>query len=330
MKILVTGAAGFIGSHLCERLLSEGHSVIGIDNFDDFYDPKIKENNIKKCNEYDTFILHKLDIRGWYWYPLFKDDNIDIIVHLAAKAGVRPSLEDPRGYEETNVKGTLNMLEFAKKYRINKFIFASSSSIYGNNKKVPFSESDNVDFPISPYAATKKAGELLCYTYHNLYNININCLRFFTVYGPRQRPDLAIYKFVDLIDRQEEIPIFGDLTMSRDFTYIDDIIDGIMLSMNNFNGYNIYNLGNSHPIRLDSLINIIQEYFCQKIQFKMLFHQAGDVNQTYADISRSHMILGYNPKIKIEEGIGKFIRWFRENKHGVQLSLKNGIRKIIK
>ncbi|OHB77561.1 MAG: epimerase, partial [Planctomycetes bacterium RBG_16_55_9] len=224
MKVLVTGAAGFIGSHLCERLLDDGRTVVGVDNFDDFYDPHIKRQNIKDCQENENFHLVAADIRDHEAMDRVISAGVDVIVHLAARAGVRPSIIQPVLYADVNINGTMVLLEAVKKHGIKKFIFASSSSVYGNNEKVPFSEEDNVDFPISPYAATKKAGELICHTYHHLYTISVTCLRFFTVYGPRQRPDLAIHKFARLIEEGKSIPVYGDGSMMRDFTYIDDII----------------------------------------------------------------------------------------------------------
>jgi UDP-glucuronate 4-epimerase len=233
IKTLVTGAAGFIGSHLCERLLAQGCTVTGIDNFDDFYDPRIKRRNLATCLDNANFSLVEADIRDAdAMNATVARTNPDVIVHLAAKAGVRPSIEQPLIYADVNVNGTTVLLQAAAKNKVHKFIFASSSSIYGNNKKVPFSEDDNVDFPISPYAATKKAGELICHTFHHLYAIDVTCLRFFTVYGPRQRPDLAIHKFASLIESGKPIPIYGDGSMMRDFTYIDDIIDGTLAAIN--------------------------------------------------------------------------------------------------
>ena len=232
MRALVTGAAGFIGSHLCERLLGDGWSVAGVDNFDDFYDPQIKRRNISECLTDKNFHFIEADIRDGAAVDEAVVDNVQVIVHLAAKAGVRPSIAGPLLYADVNVNGTMVLLEAAKKYKVDKFIFASSSSVYGNNEKVPFSEDDNVDFPISPYAATKKAGELICHTYHHLHEMSITCLRFFTVYGPRQRPDLAIHKFARLIERGRPIPVYGDGSMMRDFTYIDDIIDGTVAAIN--------------------------------------------------------------------------------------------------
>ncbi|MBC8481498.1 MAG: GDP-mannose 4,6-dehydratase [Planctomycetes bacterium] len=312
MKALVTGAAGFIGSHLCERLVRDGWAVVGLDNFDPFYSREIKESNAAWLGRQDGFELVEGDIRdsGCVEGMLQKGD-VDIIVHLAAKAGVRPSIEDPVGYQDVNVKGTVVILEAAKKFGIKKLVFASSSSVYGNNKKVPFAESDNVDFPISPYAATKKACELICYTYSHLYNIDMSLLRFFSVYGPRQRPDLAIHKFARLIEEGEPIPVFGDGSMRRDFTYIDDIIDGVVASMNNCRGYEIYNLGESRPVRLDELICAIEKALGKKAVINRLPQQPGDVDQTYADVSKAKEKLGYDPDTLIEDGLAKFVEWFR-------------------
>ena len=313
MIILVTGAAGFIGSHLCQRLLADGNSVIGLDNFDAFYDPAIKRANIVQCIKTDNFELATGDIRDKDFVEvILKNRNVDIIVHLAAKAGVRGSIEDPLSYADVNVNGTVVMLDSARKFNIDKFVFASSSSVYGNNKKTPFRETDNVDFPISPYAATKKAGELTCHTYSHLYNMNITCLRFFTVYGPRQRPDLAIHKFVRLIEAGRPIPVFGDGSMRRDHTYIDDIIDGITSAMKLCEGFEIYNLGNSTPIRLDELVSEIEKTLGKKAIINQLPLQSGDVKQTYADITKACQQLGYNPKTEIADGLAKFMEWFRK------------------
>jgi len=313
MKVFLTGVAGFIGSHLAERLLRQGCEVIGIDNFDDFYDPKIKRDNIQKCLKNNNFKLIEADIRDTAAMDKAVSADIDIIVHLAAKAGVRPSIEQPLLYADVNINGTMVLLEAAKNNNIKKFIFASSSSVYGNNKKVPFSEDDNVDFPISPYAATKKACELICHTYHKLYEINMTCLRFFTVYGPRQRPDLAIHKFAKLIERDKEIPVFGDGSMSRDFTYIDDIIDGTVAAMEKCDGFNIYNLGESEPIVLNDLITYIEQALGKKAIRQSLPLQPGDVERTYADITKAKKELGYNPSTNIEQGLGKFVNWLRNS-----------------
>ncbi len=313
--ILVTGAAGFIGSHLSERLIAGGATVIGLDNFDPFYSADVKRANIADCLSSDGFKLIEGDIRdGDCVRSILQSNTVDIIVHLAAKAGVRPSIEDPVGYQDTNINGTVVMLEAAKEFGVGKFIFASSSSIYGNNENIPFSESDNVDFPISPYAATKKACELICYTYSHLYNIDMTCLRFFTVYGPRQRPDLAICKFVKLIEDGKPIPVFGDGSMQRDFTYIDDIIDGVTAAMEKCDGYEIYNLGESRPVRLDKLIEEIETALGKKAIIARKPPQPGDVDRTYADITKAKQQLGYDPNTDITVGLQKFVEWFRQNR----------------
>ncbi len=309
---MVTGAAGFIGSHLCERLVSERHFVAGLDNFDPFYGRKIKESNIQVLKKSDRFKLVEGDIRDADCVESICDDDIEVIVHLAAKAGVRPSIADPAGYADCNVNGTVVLLEAARKFGIKKFIFASSSSVYGNNKKVPFSETDNVDYPISPYAATKKAGELICHTYHHLYGIDLTCLRYFTVYGPRQRPDLAIHKFAKLIEQGKPIPVFGDGSMMRDFTYIDDIVDGTVAAINKCEGYEIYNLGESRPVRLDKLVEEIEKALGKKAIIERKPVPPGDVERTYADVGKAKVKLGYDPKTDISVGLKKFVRWLRE------------------
>ncbi len=312
MKVLVTGAAGFIGSHLSERLLDDGWIVVGVDNFDDFYDPQIKRRNIKGCLKNRNFQLIEADIRDIAAMDKVVTDDVEIVVHLAARAGVRPSIEQPVLYADVNVNGTVVLLQAAKKHKIKKFIFGSSSSIYGNNKKVPFSENDNVDFPISPYAATKKAGELICHTYHHLYGISVTCLRFFTVYGPRQRPDLAIHKFAKLIEQGSPIPIYGDGTMMRDFTYIDDIIDGTVAAMEKCTGFNIYNLGESRPVSVNDLVVEIEKALGKKAVKEYLPPQPGDVERTYADITKAARELGYKPSTTIQAGLKKFATWLRQ------------------
>ncbi len=311
MKVLVTGAAGFIGSHLSEWLLADGSTVIGVDNFDEFYDPNVKRSNIENCLTNNNFQLIEADIRDSAVMDETIASGFDIIVHLAARAGVRPSIANPVLYADVNINGTMVLLETAKKHKINKFILASSSSVYGNNKKVPFSEDDNVDFPISPYAATKKACELICHTYHHLYNIDMTCLRYFTVYGPRQRPDLAIHKFARLIEQDKPIPVFGDGSMMRDFTYIDDIIDGTEAAMRNCSGFNIYNLGESRPISVDDLIIEIEKALGKKAVRQYLPPQPGDVERTYADVTKAVEELGYNPSTQIQDGLKKFTNWLR-------------------
>ncbi|MEJ2701500.1 MAG: GDP-mannose 4,6-dehydratase [Sedimentisphaerales bacterium] len=313
MKILVTGAAGFIGSHLCERLLGDGRAVIGVDSFDSFYDPRIKRRNIEDCLKNENFQLVEADIRDHDAMDRAVGAGVDVIVHLAARAGVRPSIAQPLLYADVNINGTMVLLEAAKKYNIKRFIFASSSSVYGNNEKVPFSEEDNVDFPISPYAATKKAGELICHTYHHLYDISITCLRFFTVYGPRQRPDLAIHKFVRLIEEGESIPVFGDGSMMRDFTYIDDIIDGAVAAMERCDGFHVYNLGESQPIAVNDLIAEIENALGKKAVKEYLPPQPGDVERTYADVTMAVRDLDYKPSAPLQVGLAKFTTWLRQN-----------------
>ncbi len=312
MKALVTGAAGFIGSHLCEALLDRDWQVLALDNFDEFYDPSVKRDNIGLCSENKNFKLVQGDIRDLPLVDsLLRGGDIEVLLHLAAKAGVRPSIADPLAYNDVNVTGTASLLEAARKHKLAKFIFASSSSVYGNNKKIPFAESDNVDFPISPYAATKKAGELLCHTYSHLFGINLTCLRFFTVYGPRQRPDLAIHKFTRLIEAGESIPVFGDGSMSRDFTYIDDIIAGVLAAMDRCQGYHIYNLGESQPILLRDLIAAIEKALGKTAIIDRQPLQPGDVNRTFADISLARNELGYSPSTDLDKGLESFVTWFR-------------------
>lgn len=324
-SILVTGGAGFIGSHLCKALLQKNQKVIIIDNFNDYYDPSIKRNNIEeiknmmKSNGVDNENLQVVegDIRDIeHLDKLFQEHRIDLIVHLAAMAGVRPSIKEPLLYNDVNVRGTLNLLEMCRKYDIDKFVFASSSSVYGNNEKVPFSEADNVDYPISPYAATKKAGELICHTYHHLYNIDVACLRFFTVYGPGQRPDLAIHKFTKLIFNDEEIPFYGDGSTERDYTYIDDIIDGVMKAIDWVQAgkgrYDIFNLGESNTITLKRMVETLEKVIGKKARINRLPMQSGDVNRTYADVTKAKEILGYNPTMDFEEGIRRFVKWYKK------------------
>jgi UDP-glucuronate 4-epimerase len=310
MKILVTGGAGFIGSHLVDALLQKGHSVVCYDNFDGFYDESIKQKNLESALQHERFTLIRADIRDENELSrCFESNNIELVIHLAAKAGVRPSIADPGGYYATNVIGTLNLLEVMREHNVTRMIFASSSSVYGNNAKVPFAETDNVDYPISPYAATKKAGELLCHTYYHLYGFDIFCMRFFTVYGPRQRPDLAIHKFSNLIINNEPIPVFGDGSTSRDYTYIDDIIAGLVSAIELVKGYEIINLGESRTITLNRMIEALENELgktAQRIHHPM---QPGDVMTTYADISKAKQVLGYNPSWNFEDGIKKFIEW---------------------
>lgn len=312
-KILITGGAGFIGSHLTETLLREGSEVICLDNFNDYYDPAIKWRNIEPLRSHENYTLIEGDILDLdLLRKIFEKHEITIVVHLAARAGVRPSLQQPLLYQQVNVQGTTNLLEVAKESSVEKFIFGSSSSVYGENEKIPFAEDDFVDHPISPYAATKKAGELICYTYHHLYELPITCLRFFTVYGPRQRPDMAIHKFTNWIYRDEQITMFGDGHSRRDYTYITDIIDGICKSIEHCKAYHIYNLGESQTIELHKLIELISTYLGKSPKIRKLPVQPGDVPITYAAIDKARSEIGYAPKVGIEEGVEKFVRWFTD------------------
>lgn len=308
---LITGVAGFIGSHVCESLLADGWRVIGLDNFDDFYDSRVKRRNVAVAMKSDAFSLVEGDIRDAESIDAAMESGVDVVVHLAARAGVRPSIEQPLLYTDVNVNGTMVMLDAARRHGVGRFIFASSSSVYGNNAKVPFAESDNVDGPISPYAATKKAGELLCHTYHHLYAMHVTCLRFFTVYGARQRPDLAIHKFTRLIEAGQPIPVFGDGSMQRDHTYIDDIVAGVRRAIDRCNGYRIYNLGESEPVSLNDLIAAIEVSLGKKAMIERLPLQPGDVERTYADITLAREELGYAPTTKLAAGLARFVEWFR-------------------
>ena len=315
----ITGGAGFIGSSLATRLLNEGNNVVCIDNFCDFYNPKIKENNVQELLKNEKFKIYRNDIRDREAIKkIFDENNIDIVMHLAAMAGVRPSIENPILYQEVNCMGTQNILEEMKEHNIKNLVMASSSSVYGNCKEVPFNENMTVDFAISPYAATKKANEVMTHVYHKLYNMNVMMLRFFTVYGPKQRPDLAINKFTRLMMNNQEIPMFGDGTTSRDYTYIDDIVDGIVraceYAMKNENVYEILNIGNSEPITLKEMIDIIGEVLNIEPKIKQLPMQPGDVDKTYADITKAKKILQYEPKTSFKEGVTNFINWYKENK----------------
>jgi UDP-glucuronate 4-epimerase len=315
--ILVTGGAGFIGSHLCERLLKEGDHVICLDNFDSFYDPNIKIKNAEGIAKKfpNQFELITGDIRNpQHLQEVFQKNRIDLVVHLAARAGVRPSIEQPLLYQDVNIKGTMVLLEACKEYEVKNFVFASSSSVYGENQRVPFSEKDLDIQPISPYGATKRAGELLCYSYYHLYGMNIACLRIFTAYGPRQRPEMAMHKFTRLIDRGEKVPMFGDGSSRRDYTYIDDLIEGIRAVFHHHRGFEIYNLGESQTTSLRELIRLIEEALGRKANVEVLESQPGDVSITYADISKAKEMLGYQPRVKMEEGIKRFVQWYKKEK----------------
>ncbi len=305
--ILVTGGAGFIGSHLTKKLSERGDEIIIVDNFNDYYDPALKEARIKdfNCQLYRGDISNKDFLR-----EVFQKSKIDKICHVAAQAGVRYSLENPDVYIQSNIVGTHNLLELAKEFGIKDFIFASSSSVYGNNQKAPFSETDPVDKPISLYAATKKANELQGYTYHHLYGLNFWALRFFTVYGPWGRPDMAYFKFSKMILAHQPIDVYNQGQHRRDFTYVDDIINGVVSAIDNCRGYDIINLGNNQPVELEYFIKVIEDNLGKKAVKNYLPLQPGDVLETYADIDKAQKMLNYNQKTKIEEGIKKFIDWY--------------------
>ena len=309
----MTGAAGFIGSHVAERLLARGHGVVGLDVFDDFYDPRIKEANLAGARAHDRFREVRGDIRDAALLAGLPDD-IDAVIHLAARAGVRPSIRDPRLYSSVNVDGTVALLELARERGIRPFVFASSSSVYGERERVPFSEDDPVDRPISPYAATKRAGELLCHTYHHLHPIGVIALRFFTAYGPRQRPDLAIHKFAKLIRDGRPLPVYGDGSSARDYTYVDDIVDGVIAALDALvrepDTYEIVNLGESRAVALDEVIRVLGEEMGIEPRIERLPMQPGDVPRTFADIAKARRVLGYAPTTEFRDGIQRFLRWF--------------------
>lgn len=336
MNILVTGGAGFIGSHLCEALLRRNYNVFCLDNFNDFYDPVVKRRNLKECLENQRLFsglsdkngkqLNHEDLKGFtllegdirdapFLKKVFSRYRFDVVFHLAAMAGVRPSIRNPLLYYEVNVTGTLNLLERCRAENVRKIIFASSSSVYGNNKKIPFEESDPVDNPISPYAASKKAGELICHCYHHLYEMSIACLRYFTVYGARQRPDLAIHKFAKLMIAGEPIPVYGDRQTVRDYTYIDDIIDGTLKALDFLSEerrFEVFNLGESQTITLSRMIQSLEEKLGLKAIIKPYPHQEGDVQKTFASIEKSRKMLSYNPSTSFEVGMELFVKWLRE------------------
>ena len=313
-NFLVTGGAGFIGSHLVDRLLATDIDHISVvDDFNDFYNPAIKRDNIREHQKDPRYSIHEVDIRDRAALEqVFNENNFDCVVHLAARAGVRPSLSEPQLYTETNINGTLNLLEFARRHDVKQFVFGSSSSVYGINAKVPFTEDDPIRQPISPYAATKGAGELLCHTYSHLYALRCVCLRFFTVYGPRQRPDLAIHKFAKLISQHKPIPVFGDGTTRRDYTYIDDIIDGVTAAIDyDQSNYEVINLGESRTVELRELISLLEKELDTHAIIERQPPQPGDVPQTFADVSKARTLLNYQPKTQIEEGLRRFVEWFR-------------------
>ncbi|MHA2364111.1 MAG: GDP-mannose 4,6-dehydratase [Candidatus Hodarchaeales archaeon] len=315
--ILVTGYAGFIGSHVVESLIPE-EKIIGIDNFNDYYNPQLKELNQKNLINNKNFKAYRGDIQDKKLIKtLFKKNKINKIIHLAARAGVRQSIIEPSLYYETNVNGTLNLLNIAQKFEIEKFLFASSSSVYGNEVKIPFSEDVDTSKPISPYAASKKAGEVLCHTFSHLFNLNITCLRFFTVYGPRGRPDMAPLLFLDKILKNQQLEIFGSYSSQRDYTYISDIVTGIKGALyNKTNSYDIFNLGNSNPVPLNEFIQQLENVTGKKAKKNIIEKRPGDVNTTYADITKAQRCLSYKPIVNLKEGLEKLYDWYFTNNIG--------------
>ena len=311
-SILVTGAAGFIGSHLCEALLERGDRVVGLDNFNDFYDPAIKRANLAGPLARPGFALVEGDIRDAAAVArVFREHAPTSVVHLAAMAGVRPSLQDPALYHDVNCTGTAVVLQAARAAGVGRFVFGSSSSVYGGNPKVPFHEDDDVSRPVSPYAATKRANELTCHTFHHLYGMDVACLRFFTVYGPRQRPEMAIHKFVRLTEAGQPLPLFGDGRSERDYTYVDDILDGVLKAHDRSRGFRIYNLGESRTISLRDLVAAIGRATGREPRVDWQPPQPGDVPRTYADVERAKAELGYAPKVDLDEGLRRFVAWYR-------------------
>lgn len=312
MRILVTGGAGFIGSHICETLLARGDEVIVLDNFNDYYDPSIKHRNIKPFEK--DIVLYEKDIRDRdFLTKLFSTHRIDKIMHLAAMCGVRASLKAPYLYEDVNITGTYNLLELARLNDVANFVFTSSSSVYGISKRVPFREDDPIDCPVSPYAVTKRAGELHCFSISHLYKLPIKCIRVFTAYGERQRPEMAIHKFTRLISEGKPIPYYGDGTSRRDYTYVLDVVAGFIAALDKQSEFDIFNIGNSNTVSLKELVGIIEKHVGRKAVLEQMPEQPGDVPATYADISHSQSELGYSPKVDIETGIGRFVEWFKNN-----------------
>jgi UDP-glucuronate 4-epimerase len=314
--VLLTGGAGFIGSHLTRRLLGRGDRVTVLDDFNDFYDPARKRRNVAAFLDDPRYRLVEGDIRDEALVDVtFRDGRFDAVIHLAARAGVRPSLSEPILYEDVNCIGTLHLLEAARRHGPETFIFGSSSSVYGINEKVPFSENDPVDLPISPYATTKRTGELLCFNYHHLYRLRCTCLRFFTVYGPAQRPEMAIHKFTDLLAHGKAVPLYGDGGTRRDYTYVDDIVDGIVASLDLAPGFEIVNLGGAETTALIDLVQMIGAELEVAPRIDYLPEQPGDVPITYADVAKARKLLGYAPRVPIREGLARFIAWYRDASH---------------
>jgi UDP-glucuronate 4-epimerase len=311
-RVLVTGGAGFIGSHLCEALLEQGREVQVLDNFNDFYDPAIKRRNIETALTHSAYSIREGDIRDQELVgEVMATFRPQAVIHLAAMAGVRPSIESPHLYNDVNIAGTTVLLEAAREYPVENFVFGSSSSVYGSHDRVPFSEEDVLSRPISPYAATKLAGEQICFTYHHLYDIPVSCLRFFTVYGPRQRPEMAIHLFARKIMNGELITLYGDGSSRRDYTYIDDITDGVIRSLDRPQDFEIFNLGESRTVGLSEMVSILEDAIGRKADIAFEPDQPGDVPVTYADVTKAVRILGYEPSVPIEEGIRLFVKWLK-------------------
>ena len=311
---MVTGGAGFIGSHLCEALLKGGHRVVCVDNMDNYYSPHRKEANIRDLQRMEGFRFLRGDIRDRsFLSSVFNETDIGPIVHLAARAGVRASIADPILYTDVNVNGTMNLLEMARLHGVERFVFASSSSVYGRvEENRPFHEEMDADHPASPYGATKRAGELICFAHHQIYGLSIAALRLFTVYGPRQRPEMAIHKFTRLIDEGREIPIYGDGSSLRDYTFVDDIVEGIVGALSDERGFEIYNLGNSKPVKLLDMVKTIEKYLDKPARIRWLPDQPGDVPKTFADNRKAREHFGFHPEVEIEEGIKRFVEWYRQ------------------
>lgn len=312
MKIVVTGAAGFIGSHLCAALLARGDTVLGLDDFNDFYDPRIKRDNARNLQAKGNFAMHEGDLRRREDVDRALDCGPDVVVNLAARAGVRPSLENPALYVDTNVRGTVNVLEAMRERGLKKLVHASSSSVYGGQEKVPFSEDDPILKPWSPYACTKRSNELFLSTYHHLYGIESFALRFFTVFGPGQRPDLAIQKFIELIHSDREVPFFGDGHSGRDYTFIDDIVAGVVASIDRVRGCEIINLGGDEPVTLTEMVAAIEAALGKRARLKRLPDQPGDVPRTMADVRKAARLLGYEPRTGFRDGVARQVAWFRK------------------
>jgi len=311
-KVLITGGAGFIGSHVAERLLEQGREVVALDDFNDYYDPKLKRANVARLGGRPGFEVVEGDIRDRQLVErVYRRGGFSATIHLAARAGVRPSIREPHLYVEVNEQGTVNILDAARRWGAYTFLFGSSSSVYGTNSKVPFSEQDPITQPVSPYAATKRAGELLCHTYRHVFGMHITCLRFFTVYGPQQRPDLAIYKFTEKMLRGQSIPRYGDGTSARDYTHVDDIVDGVVRALQADLDWDIVNLGGSRTTSLSELIELLATATGVSPQVEELPDQPGDMPITYADVSRAKEVLGWEPAVPIDEGISRFVDWYR-------------------